>query len=164
MYQVVKNYGHDIGLSAVFRQWRASHSHCQYLHGYALAVTLKFEAETLDDRNWVIDFGGLKEIKEWLKSIFDHKLLVAADDPELDEISALQGLGIAEVIVLPSVGCEGFARYIYDHVCEWLRSLALPNSPCLVSVEVAEHDANSAIYCARNATNASARDFDDLPY
>lgn len=178
MYQVVKTYGHDLGLSAVFRQWRAVHSHCSVLHGYALAVTLKFEAEELDDRNWVIDFGGLKEIKEWLKSVFDHKLLVAEDDPEKDEICALAGLGIADVLVIPSVGCEGFARYIYDHVGEWLFDLALPNYPRLVSVEVAEHGGNSAIYCPsgldralRTFTDAISRPInenagndDDLPY
>lgn len=132
------------------------HSHCQYLHGYALSFKLTFEAEELDERNWVIDFGGLKELKEWLKFTFDHKLAVAEDDPEKDEICALQGLGIAEVIVMPSVGCEGFAKYVYDHTAEWLFSLGLPNSPRLVSVEVAEHGANSAIYHARSLTYAKA--------
>ena len=35
MYRSSKTYGHEIGLSAAFRQWRAQ-SHCRLIHGYAL--------------------------------------------------------------------------------------------------------------------------------
>lgn len=164
MYQVVKTYGHDIGLSAIFRQHRATHSHCRWLHGYALAVSLTFESEELDDRNWVIDYGGLKPVKEWLQMSFDHKLCVAEDDPHKDDLCMLAGLDLADPLVMPSVGCEGFARYIYDHVSEWLRALALSNNPRLVSVRVSEHGANSAIYEARTSPNANAGLPDDLPY
>jgi len=170
MYHVVKTYGHENGFSAVFRQWRATHSHCQYLHGYALAFRFVFESEDLDENNWVIDFGNLKEIKEWLKSVFDHKLIVAEDDPEKDEICALAGLGIADVLVIPSTGCEGFAKFVYDHTCEWLMSIGRPNAPRLASVTVSEHGANSACYEARNeippmrTVHARAEFNDSIPY
>ena len=59
-YQSTKTFGHDLGISCAFRQWRATHSHCSKIHGYALSVTMVFEANTLDDRNWVMDFGGFK--------------------------------------------------------------------------------------------------------
>ena len=36
-YYSTKTYGHNIGLSAVFRQPNADHSHCHFLHGYSLA-------------------------------------------------------------------------------------------------------------------------------
>mgnify|MGYP001588063145 CR=1 FL=1 len=49
-YKSTKTYGHAIGLSAAFRQWRAD-SHCKYLHGYALAVKFVFEAGELDSRD-----------------------------------------------------------------------------------------------------------------
>jgi 6-pyruvoyl-tetrahydropterin synthase len=39
--------------------------HCSLLHGYSIGIKLIFESETLDDRNWVMDFGGLKAFKEW---------------------------------------------------------------------------------------------------
>lgn len=48
-YKSTKLYGHEIGLSAAFRQWRAE-SHCRFLHGYALAVRFEFEADELDVR------------------------------------------------------------------------------------------------------------------
>jgi 6-pyruvoyltetrahydropterin/6-carboxytetrahydropterin synthase len=39
IYKSTKHYGHNIGLSAVFRQPNADHSHCRFLHGYSLAFT-----------------------------------------------------------------------------------------------------------------------------
>ena len=55
-FKSTKTYGHDLGFSAAFRQWRAD-SHCKYIHGYALAFRFEFEADELDVRNWVVDFG-----------------------------------------------------------------------------------------------------------
>jgi 6-pyruvoyltetrahydropterin/6-carboxytetrahydropterin synthase len=147
MYQVTKTFGHDLGLSACFRQWRAT-SHCRYLHGYALAFTFTVESEELDARNWVVDFGAFKEVKTFLVSRFDHKLVVAEDDPRLDEISLLGGLGAADVFVLPHVGCEAFARYVFD-VAYGLIHEATEGRGRLVSVECREHGANAATYTTK---------------
>jgi 6-pyruvoyltetrahydropterin/6-carboxytetrahydropterin synthase len=142
LFSSSKTYTHSVGLSCAFRQWRAKHSHCRYLHGYALSVKLVFEGP-LDDRNWVMDFGGLKEFKAWLESTFDHKTVVAADDPELQMFGELQRLGIADVIVVQSVGCERFAEMIMEQFrirrLDWL-----PNRVILASVEVREHEGNAA--------------------
>ena len=83
-----KTYTHSTGHSCAFRQWRAD-SHCNLIHGYALQFELQFGSIALDDKNWVVDFGGLKELKEWLKHMFDHTYLVAEDDPEMDDIKIL---------------------------------------------------------------------------
>lgn len=141
-YRSTKTYGHEMGLSACFRQWRATHSHCSLLHGYSLAFTIVFEADTLDACNWVQDFGGLKELRQYLEDTFDHTLVVAEDDPCKDDLCMLAGLGLADVAVLPAVGCEAFARLV------WTKARALYASPRLrvVSVECREHGANSAIY------------------
>jgi len=144
-YQSTKQFGHDLGLSCCFRQWRAE-SHCNQLHGYAIAVKLVFEAEELDVRNWVVDFGSLKSLKQMLVDTFDHKLLVAEDDPDKDEICALAGMGIADVIVVPAVGCEKFAEYVFGATEVWLQSNGYTPRIKLISAEVSEHGANSAIY------------------
>ena len=65
-YYSTKTYGPNIGLSAVFRQPLA-HSHCKFLHGYSLQFKFIFSCSELDERNWVVDFGGLKPLKKWLK-------------------------------------------------------------------------------------------------
>lgn len=144
-YRSTKVFGHDLGLSACFRQWRAE-SHCQLLHGYALAVRFEFEAEDLDCRNWVVDFGGLKSLKGMLEDTFDHTLLVAEDDPFKDELCALQGLNLARVVVVPATGCEKFAELIYEVAEQWLKDAGFAPRCKLVSVEVKEHGANSAIF------------------
>lgn len=140
-----KTYGHDIGLSVAFRQWRAD-SHCRLIHGYALSVHLEFEADTLDVRNWVVDFGSLKTFKAWLQNTFDHRLLVAEDDPALPFILALQDEGVAEVIQVPAVGCEAFAKLIYEAAEVWLGDAGYAPRVRMAWVTVREHGANSATY------------------
>lgn len=144
-YRSSKTYGHDIGLSACFRQWRAQ-SHCRLLHGYALSVHLEFEADELDERNWVVDFGSLKSFKQVLQDTFDHKLLVAEDDPEKDLLCSLSRMGLAEVIVVPATGCEAFARMIYEVAEIWLKDNGYTPRVRMHRVTVREHGANSATY------------------
>lgn len=149
-YRSTKTFGHELGLSAAFRQWRAD-SHCRFIHGYALAVRIEFEAEELDERNWVVDFGGMKTLRARLEDLFDHKLLVAADDPELPLLQTLEERGLASLVVLPAVGCEKFAEYVFALVDRWLRQQQGYDRRVRVhSVEVREHGANSAIYVRGN--------------
>lgn len=146
MYRSSKTYGHDLGLSCCFRQWRAQ-SHCQFLHGYALSIHLEFETDSLDERNWVVDFGSLKSFKGLLERTFDHKLLIAADDPMVAELEMLQfGIGVAQVEVVPDVGCEAFARMIYDAAEVWLLDNGYSPRVRMAWVTVREHGANSATY------------------
>ena len=145
MYLSTKEYGHNIGLSACFRQWKA-HSHCNLLHGYALAVKFVFAAKELDHCNWVVDFGGLKSLKGMLEDTFDHTLLVAEDDPMLAELKHLQKLKLARVVVVPACGCEKFAEMIAECTMVWLKDNGFSPRVQLVSVEVKEHGANSAIF------------------
>lgn len=147
-YRSTKTYGHEIGLSAAFRQWRAE-SHCRLIHGYALAVRFEFEAEELDVRNWVVDFGSLKSLKGWLEKTFDHTLLVAEDDPELELLRVLHNRGIADVRVVPATGCERFAEMIFGATEVWLKDNGYTPRVRLASVEVKEHGANSAIFTGK---------------
>lgn len=153
-FQSTKTYGHEIGLTCAFRQWRA-HSHCRFIHGYALAVKLVFGAHELDACGWVVDFGGLKPLRGMLEDTFDHKLLVAEDDPWLISLQALthplqQGPGdwvkpCAEIVVVPATGCEAFSGMIFEVAEQWLKDAGFSPRCWLESVEVSEHGANSAI-------------------
>lgn len=144
-FRSTKTYGHEQGLSACFRQWRAK-SHCRFLHGYAIAVHLEFEADDLDANNWVVDFGSLKPVKAWLAEMFDHKTLVAADDPKLPHFLALEEKGLVQLKVVDATGCEGFARMIGEHVEFFLQEAGYAPRVQLVKCEVREHPANSGIY------------------
>lgn len=143
-----KSYVHSDGLSCTFRQWRAKDSHCRFLHGYALQVEISFYAiGGLDDRNWVINFGGMKEVKAWLEATFDHKTLVAHDDPLISTFRELATAGMIQLVNVEHVGAEAFAKMIYDWVFEWLRDeMQVDGRVVLDQVTVREHDKNWASY------------------
>ena len=140
-----KHYGHNIGLSAVFRQPNADHSHCHLLHGYSLAFTFTFGCDELDNKNWAVDFGGLKPLKAWLEDMFDHKTCVDIADPHLETLRELETKGLAEIRVFEGVGAEKFAEHAFNFADKLVRDMT--NNRCyVVRVECAEHGANSAIY------------------
>ena len=137
-----KKYGHERGLSAAFRQWKAD-SHCKYMHGYSLEFEFEFGATQLNEKNWVVDFGGLKGLESWLRNNFDHKTLVASDDPELSTFQELNERGIIDMVIVESTGAEMFAKMAMDYSSNLIKSQY--GDRCWVeSVTVREHGANSA--------------------
>ena len=140
-YQVIKTYGNETGHSCAFRQWRAD-SHCNLIHGYALGFEITFEAEELDDRNWVIDFGDLGVLKKWLKEMFDHTTVVAFDDPHLELFEDLNNKNLINLILLENVGCEAFAETVYL----FCKMEFEDDRVKVKSVRVFEHGANSAVF------------------
>ena len=145
-----KTYGTDRGLSCCFRQWRATHSHCSTLHGYSIGIRLVFECDNLDEKNWVMDFGALDAFKSWAEYMFDHTLVIAEDDPNLADFQELAAKGVADIRIVPAVGCERFSQLAWDKMNELIskQQLSYPvNATVRVkSVEVFEHGANSAVY------------------
>ena len=144
MYQSTKTYGNEVGLSCCFRQWRAD-NHCNKLHGYSLGFRFIFEAVRLDENNWVYDFGDCKWIKTYLQDKFDHKLVVAKDDPKLERILHSVYNEIADIRCMDNVGCEKFAESVFNHVAPKIKERT-KGRVSLFSVECFEHGANSAIY------------------
>jgi 6-pyruvoyltetrahydropterin/6-carboxytetrahydropterin synthase len=131
---------------------------------------LIFESETLDDRNWVMDFGGLKAFKEWSEYMFDHTLVIAEDDPhramfeKMAELGLQDQGGVCDIRIVEAVGCEKFSELAYKEMNQILKTYqrgeayTLPDGKSfecrypvgqgvkLRSVEVFEHNANSAVY------------------
>ena len=107
------------GYSTAFRQWRAKHSHCQYLHGYAMEFKVTFAGD-LDQLNWVCDFGSFKRngIKEHLSYMFDHTTVVAKDDPYLENFKKLSQQNLIQLRIIDDVGCEKFATYVFNYINE----------------------------------------------
>ena len=141
------------GFSTVFRQWKANTTHCQYLHGYDVEFRITFEGE-LDERNWVWDFGGMKRAtnkidgmspKEWMDYMFDHTFVVAEDDPFKDSFLKMNEAGVAQVRVVPAVGAERFAEFVYTKVNEFVQK-ETDGRVKVVRVEFMENHKNSAIY------------------
>jgi 6-pyruvoyltetrahydropterin/6-carboxytetrahydropterin synthase len=145
VWRVIKTFGHEEGLSCAFRQWQAQDSHCRFVHGYALAFRFAFVCSTLDDRGWCIDFGGLKPVRAWLHEMFDHTLLVAADDPALPAFQRLEAEGLARLRLLDAIGCEAFAAEAYRWTAGFLDQQTA-GRVMLEQVEVSEHAGNTASY------------------
>lgn len=143
--------------SVAIRQWRAQHSHCQLLHGYALKFKVWFEAVDtsvnggLDEMNWIVDYGGFKDaplgngLKSWMDEMWDHTLLIEKDDPQLETFKYLEELKLAKLVIMDKIGAESAARLVFEH---FNKRLALTDGGrCkVVKVECFENDKNSSIY------------------
>ena len=141
------------GFSTVFRQWKATTTHCRFVHGYGISFKVYFEGD-LDERNWVWDFGGMKRAKtkidgkspkEWMDYMFDHTLVVAEDDPELLAFQQMDKAGVAQVRVIPATGAEKFAEYIYNKLNEFVNT-ETEGRVRVTKVKFMEHGKNAACY------------------
>ena len=56
------------------------------------------------------------KLKGILESQFDHTLLVAQDDPEIEFYHGMERRKLAKLTVLPRLGCEGLADMLYKYV------------------------------------------------
>jgi len=141
------------GFSCCFRQWRATETHCRFLHGYAVSFKVTFEGD-LDNRNWVWDFGGMKRAKTkidglspkaWMDHMFDHTVIIADDDPHKEGFLEMDTIGIAQVRVVPATGAEKFAEYIFHKLNNFVKT-ETKERVRVVKVEFREHGKNAAIY------------------
>ena len=141
------------GFSTVFRQWKATTTHCRFVHGYGISFKVYFEGD-LDERNWVWDFGGMKRAKtlidgkspkEWMDYMFDHTLVVAEDDPELKAFQQMDTAGVTQVRVIPATGAEKFAEYIYTKLNKFVDT-ETEGRVRVTKVKFMEHGKNAAYY------------------
>lgn len=140
-YISTKNF---IGFPCTHRQW-AAESHCRFVHGYSRSFYFEFEASELTKEGWVVDFGGLKDVKAWLDYMFDHTFLASHDDPKLDLFKEMDKEGIIQLRVLPNAGMEGTAHFVYEKVNEMIKEKT--NGRAWVTrVECRENEKNSAIF------------------
>ncbi len=92
-----------------------------------------------------MEFGGLKSVKAWLEDMFDHTMLLNEDDPLIPEFQALEEKGACKLRILPNVGMESTAKFVYEKVNGMVTEMT--NGRVWVSrVEVRENDKNSGIF------------------
>lgn len=132
------------GYPCTHRQWRAE-SHCRFVHGYSRVFYFEFEAKELTKEGWVVDFGGLKDIKAWLNYMFDHTFLVSQDDPHLEDFKRLDQEGVVQLRIMPNAGMEGTAQYVYEESSKLLKKL-YGDRAWISLVQVSENENNSAIF------------------
>lgn len=146
MYVSTKTYGPERGYTVSYRQHRAE-SHCNRIHGYALGFHIEFEADEVDVRCWIVDFGSLKTLKDKFDDWFDHTCLVADDDPEHEVFKQLHAHGLIKMVGVERTGCEGLAKWLFDYIDQiWLPENGYAPRVRVRKVEVRETGANSAWY------------------
>jgi 6-pyruvoyltetrahydropterin/6-carboxytetrahydropterin synthase len=141
------------GYSCVFRQWKAEGTHCRFLHGYGVSFRVWFEGQ-LDERNWVWDFGGMKRAKgtidgmnpkAWMDYMFDHTVIIAENDPNINLFRSMDESNIIQLRIIPSVGAEQFAKYIYEKLNTFIQT-ETEGRVKVTQVEFREHEKNTAFY------------------
>jgi len=141
------------GFSTCFRQHRAVGTHCRFLHGYAVSFRVTFEG-SLDHRNWVFDFGGMKRAThkifgmapaDYFSYLLDHTVLISQTDPALEDFKKLDRENVIRLRILPEVGCERLAEHLYNCINDFLQ-LETSGRVRATKVEVLEHHKNSASY------------------
>lgn len=120
---------------------------CASIHGYDRSVKITFAGE-VDEQGWIVPFGELKQVKEFIEYYFDHTCVLPANDPRLNYIlETYNKTPIAPLFklrVLPyGVSMEMSSLFIWEHVNAFVRHIT--DDRCYVErVESIEHDSNSA--------------------
>lgn len=135
--------------------------HCRFIHGHNWSFEFEFVTQCLDANGFVIDFGKLKWLKDYLTEMFDHTLLLNRDDPALNYLqdglvnhigapeSVVPMFPFADIRVVPNAGAEGLAKFIFREVSTLLEEETKTRSAGpvrLKRVTVFEDDRNSATF------------------
>ena len=118
--------------------------HCALIHGHNWSIALTFACREADANGFVIDFGKLKYIKNWIDEHLDHACLFNEDDPEAQKMLTDFG-NLFKTYVLPNCSCEGIAKHLHEIFDRMVRSKTY-NRVWITTIEITEDAKNSAIY------------------
>jgi len=85
---------------------------CKHPHGHNAVAEIELQADSLDARNMVADFGDIKRVvKGWVDRELDHRMILRRDDPL---VPCLQRLGEPVYLLESNPTVERIARLVYD--------------------------------------------------
>ena len=85
---------------------------CKHPHGHNAVAEIEIQADSLDARNMVADFGDIKRVvKGWVDRELDHRMILRRDDPL---VQCLQSLGEPVYLLESNPTVERIARLVYD--------------------------------------------------
>ena len=118
--------------------------HCAFLHGHNWTLRFTFACTEPDENGFVIDFGKLKYIKEWIQKNLDHACLFNQDDPEREALLS-QHPDLFKPYILPDCSSEGLAHHLYEIINPMVQE-ATGGRVRVTIVEVEEDSKNAAMY------------------
>ena len=85
---------------------------CRHPHGHNAVAEIEIQADALDARNMVADFGDIKRIvKGWVDREIDHRMILRRDDPL---VASLEALGEPVYLLDSNPTVERLARLLFD--------------------------------------------------
>lgn len=119
--------------------------HCTLVHGHNWKISITFGCKEPDNNGFVIDFGGLKFIKDWIALNLDHACVFNRDDPMREALFRVGEGSVWKMYVVDSCSCEGMAKHLHELFDPLVREKTTGRA-WIVSIEVAEDSKNSAVY------------------
>lgn len=119
--------------------------HCALIHGHNWGIHITFGCVRPDANGFVVDFGKLKFIRQWIDQHLDHACVFNVDDPMLPALTAVGGDAVWKVYTVKSCSCEGIAEHLFSVFDQMVKS-ATEGRAFVVSIEVTEDSRNSATY------------------
>jgi 6-pyruvoyltetrahydropterin/6-carboxytetrahydropterin synthase len=92
--------------------------------------------------------------KDYFAWLLDHTTIVAMDDPYMETFKKMDEDGVIQLRIVPAVGCERFAEFLYHKINRFLRE-ETGGRVKASKVEVYEHERNSASYEERDYQSTS---------
>ncbi|MGB0409918.1 MAG: 6-pyruvoyl trahydropterin synthase family protein [Opitutales bacterium] len=120
--------------------------HCALIHGHNWTITLTFACKASDANGFVVDFGKLGYIKDWITEHLDHACLFNQDDAEKDGLLR-DHAALFKAYILPNCSCEGLAKHLFEIFDPKVRTTTADRA-WITEVEVEEDSKNSAKYTA----------------
>ena len=77
--------------------------------------------------------------------MFDHTVVIAEDDPEMDNFLKLHTAGIIQLRIIPATGAEKFSEYIYNKLNAFVHT-ETKGRVKITKVKFMEHGKNAAYY------------------
>lgn len=167
-------------VSTAHRNWRAASNtnrdskKCSFIHGYTKTFTFVFGCKSLDEFQWVYDYGTTSSekertmtlIKKFIQETLDHGVTTDDQDPMLSKLYEMHDLELIKLVVIPvkdgqSGSVEGLCRYIYNTFDPLLRS-ETNDRVWIESVTISEHHKNSSTYTRDTSVNISVQNTDNM--
>lgn len=123
---------------------------CASWHGYDRSVVATFAGD-IDEYGWVVPFGELRKVRDFIEYYLDHTAVIPANDPRLSDIVEFNQKmvesghpGIFKLRVMPyGVSMEMTSLFLWEHINAYI--YAVTEGRCYVEkIECIEHDSNSA--------------------
>lgn len=124
------------------------------IHGHNWGITITFGCHTTDASGFVVDFGELHYIRDWIDIHLDHACLFNADDPWQGRITQAAPEAF-KTYILPNCSSEGIAQHLFE-VFDPMVKQETHNRAFIIQIEIFEDSKNSATYTPTRESTADS--------